>query len=282
MTAKETKPRHEFLVDTKTDRCDSIRCRLGHSGSARRGVVLDQYIAAFEDAEPSMLEKALRHDAALEMIGSRTWFAGRTTCLPFIATQVLGSPGDWRVLLSTPTASPPPPPTTRRGWQPACIRDRCAYRQCHRHHQHRRIRRSRGWSPCSISRRSASELLDRHRTAASPKLNPFTTPDVVIDLEFSERWTIGQPVAIAIKTWPSGLRIYTLWILTLYVQSLAGELRRQRHTHASGARCGRDSVGALPTLRRYACAPTIDAAAIPGQHFSSGFTSSTTFGIGLK
>jgi RNA polymerase sigma-70 factor, ECF subfamily len=60
--------------------------------------LLEQYIAAFENADPSMLEKALRHDAALEMIGSRTWFAGRTTCLPFIATQVLGSPGDWRML----------------------------------------------------------------------------------------------------------------------------------------------------------------------------------------
>src|ERR1700726_2221668 len=60
--------------------------------------LLEQYIAAFENADPSMLENALRQDAALEMVGSRTWFAGRTTCLPFIATQALGSPGDWRML----------------------------------------------------------------------------------------------------------------------------------------------------------------------------------------
>jgi RNA polymerase sigma-70 factor (ECF subfamily) len=60
--------------------------------------LLELYIAAFENADPSMLEKALRQDAALEMVGSRTWFAGRTTCLPFIATHVLGSPGDWRML----------------------------------------------------------------------------------------------------------------------------------------------------------------------------------------
>jgi RNA polymerase sigma-70 factor (ECF subfamily) len=59
--------------------------------------LLEQYIAAFENADPSMLEEALRHDAALEMVGSRTWFAGRRTCLPFIATYVLGSPGDWRM-----------------------------------------------------------------------------------------------------------------------------------------------------------------------------------------
>jgi RNA polymerase sigma-70 factor (ECF subfamily) len=60
--------------------------------------LLAQYIAAFENADPTMLEEALRHDAALEMVGSRTWFAGRRTCLPFIATYVLGSPGDWRML----------------------------------------------------------------------------------------------------------------------------------------------------------------------------------------
>jgi RNA polymerase sigma-70 factor, ECF subfamily len=44
------------------------------------------------------VERVLRHDAALEMVGSRAWFAGRTTCLPYIATYVLGSPGDWRML----------------------------------------------------------------------------------------------------------------------------------------------------------------------------------------
>jgi len=32
------------------------------------------------------------------MVGSRAWFAGRTTCLPYLATYVLGSPGDWRML----------------------------------------------------------------------------------------------------------------------------------------------------------------------------------------
>jgi RNA polymerase sigma-70 factor, ECF subfamily len=60
--------------------------------------LLAQYIAAFETADVAALERALRHDAALEMVGSRTWFAGRTTCLPYLATYVLGSPGDWRML----------------------------------------------------------------------------------------------------------------------------------------------------------------------------------------
>ena len=30
--------------------------------------------------------------------GSRTWFAGRATCLPYIATHVLGARGDWRMV----------------------------------------------------------------------------------------------------------------------------------------------------------------------------------------
>jgi RNA polymerase sigma-70 factor, ECF subfamily len=58
--------------------------------------LLDQYIAAFENADLAVLEKALRKDAAIEPVGSATWFAGRETCLPYVA-QFLGSPGDWRM-----------------------------------------------------------------------------------------------------------------------------------------------------------------------------------------
>jgi RNA polymerase sigma-70 factor, ECF subfamily len=59
--------------------------------------LLDLYMAAFEKADAAMLEQVLRHDAALEMVGSRTWFAGRATCLPYLAGGVLGRPGDWRM-----------------------------------------------------------------------------------------------------------------------------------------------------------------------------------------
>jgi RNA polymerase sigma-70 factor (ECF subfamily) len=45
------------------------------------------------------LEKALRTDAAIELVGTRTWFSGRVTCLRYLA-HVIGSPGDW---LMTPT-----------------------------------------------------------------------------------------------------------------------------------------------------------------------------------
>ena len=54
-------------------------------------------MAAFENADTTLLADALRHDAALEMVGSRTWFSGRATCLPYLA-GVVGVQGDWRMV----------------------------------------------------------------------------------------------------------------------------------------------------------------------------------------
>jgi RNA polymerase sigma-70 factor (ECF subfamily) len=67
--------------------------------------LLDSYMAAFETADTALLEEVLRHDAALEMIGSRTWFAGRATCLPYLA-GVLGVPGDWRMVAISANGQP--------------------------------------------------------------------------------------------------------------------------------------------------------------------------------
>jgi RNA polymerase sigma-70 factor (ECF subfamily) len=61
--------------------------------------LLRQYIAGFESADMTALEKALRTDAAIELVGTRTWFSGKVTCLRYLA-HVIGSPGDW---LMTPT-----------------------------------------------------------------------------------------------------------------------------------------------------------------------------------
>jgi RNA polymerase sigma-70 factor, ECF subfamily len=63
--------------------------------------LLRQYIAGFENADMTALEKALRTDAAIELVGTRTWFSGKATCLRYLA-HVVGSPGDW---LMTPTAA---------------------------------------------------------------------------------------------------------------------------------------------------------------------------------
>lgn len=59
--------------------------------------LLDQYVAAFENADLAALERALTHDAALEAVPSSTWFSGKKTCVAYLAS-VVGRPGDWRMV----------------------------------------------------------------------------------------------------------------------------------------------------------------------------------------
>jgi RNA polymerase sigma-70 factor (ECF subfamily) len=103
------------MLDTTTAAVKSMlqraRARLEQASSGpdevaeptepERRALLARYMAAFERADTALLEQALRADAALEMAGARTWFAGKETCVRYIA-QFLGSPGDWRML---PTAA---------------------------------------------------------------------------------------------------------------------------------------------------------------------------------
>jgi RNA polymerase sigma-70 factor, ECF subfamily len=67
--------------------------------------LLGQYIAGFENADITALEKALRADAAIEMVGTLTWFSGRVTCLRYL-THVIGSPGDWRMVPTVANGQP--------------------------------------------------------------------------------------------------------------------------------------------------------------------------------
>jgi RNA polymerase sigma-70 factor, ECF subfamily len=67
--------------------------------------LLDQYIAAFENSDAALLERALRKDATLEMVPSSTWFSGKATCMPYLTT-VLGSPGDWRMIRTVANGQP--------------------------------------------------------------------------------------------------------------------------------------------------------------------------------
>lgn len=60
--------------------------------------VLDRYIAAFEQSDMQAIERLLADDAILEMTGTPTWFSGKAICVPFIATQAIGQPGDWRMI----------------------------------------------------------------------------------------------------------------------------------------------------------------------------------------
>src|SRR3954454_3950108 len=72
----------------------------------RARTLLDQYIAAFENADAAALERLLLKDAVLEATPLRTWFAGRNVCVPFLRNHLLGSPGDWRMLATGANGQP--------------------------------------------------------------------------------------------------------------------------------------------------------------------------------
>jgi RNA polymerase sigma-70 factor (ECF subfamily) len=65
--------------------------------SARARELLERYMAAWQASDVNAFEAVLRADAAIEPVGSRIWFAGRTTCLAFAAPS-MGEPGDWRMV----------------------------------------------------------------------------------------------------------------------------------------------------------------------------------------
>jgi RNA polymerase sigma-70 factor (ECF subfamily) len=68
--------------------------------------LLNQYITAFENADATALEHLLRQDATIEMTPFKTWFAGKKTCVAYLTTQVLGSPGDWRMIPTSANGQP--------------------------------------------------------------------------------------------------------------------------------------------------------------------------------
>jgi RNA polymerase sigma-70 factor (ECF subfamily) len=68
--------------------------------------VLDQYIAAFQDADATALQRLLRHDAQMEATPVRNWFEGSKTCVPFLRNWILGASGDWRMLPTSANGQP--------------------------------------------------------------------------------------------------------------------------------------------------------------------------------
>jgi RNA polymerase sigma-70 factor, ECF subfamily len=61
---------------------------------ARR--LLDTYVRAFETAQVHLLTAVLRADATLELVPSRSWYAGKQACSRILAGAV-GNAGDWRM-----------------------------------------------------------------------------------------------------------------------------------------------------------------------------------------
>jgi RNA polymerase sigma-70 factor (ECF subfamily) len=60
---------------------------------ARR--VLDRYLDAFERSDMAALAALLTDDAVLEVTGTTSWYAGKATCVPFLAAYAIGRPGEW-------------------------------------------------------------------------------------------------------------------------------------------------------------------------------------------
>ena len=76
--------------------------------------ILDEYIAAFENADAAAIERLLLEDAAIEATPMRTWFAGRSTCIPFLR-ELMGAPGDWRMVATSANGQPAAVAYTRDG-----------------------------------------------------------------------------------------------------------------------------------------------------------------------
>ena len=79
------------------------------TGRQRR--LLDQYAAAFENADGTALARLLREDAVLEMPPSPTWFTGRDQIAVSSPPGSCASPAISSWSGSPPTASPGSPPT---------------------------------------------------------------------------------------------------------------------------------------------------------------------------
>ncbi len=75
---------------------------IAEPANPRLSELLDRYISAIELSDASALADVLRDDATLQSAGTREWFSGKKTCLPFLVDHVIGSPGSWRML---PTAA---------------------------------------------------------------------------------------------------------------------------------------------------------------------------------
>jgi RNA polymerase sigma-70 factor (ECF subfamily) len=80
--------------------------QISEPAEARARALLEEYIAAFENADAAGLERLLLADAVIEAPPLRTWFAGRATCVRFLRDRVLGRPGDWRMLATRANGQP--------------------------------------------------------------------------------------------------------------------------------------------------------------------------------
>ena len=85
-----------------------------------------RYLAAVGSSDPAELERLLADHAVWEMTGTTNWHSGKATCVPFIAAQVIGRPGDGRILRSMLPVGWRRAPTTKKTTKPI-TRSRSSY-----------------------------------------------------------------------------------------------------------------------------------------------------------
>ncbi|MFC0111745.1 sigma-70 family RNA polymerase sigma factor [Kibdelosporangium aridum] len=108
------------MLDTTSAAVDSAlrraRTRLAEAGPVEdelaepdgetQRTLLDGYVDAFTHADPDALVGLLRADAELEMPPIPTWFTGRQAVVGFLASRVLRSKDQWRLVPTRANSQP--------------------------------------------------------------------------------------------------------------------------------------------------------------------------------
>ena len=68
-------------------------------------ITLTDFVVEDRTRRLPALERVLRKDAALEPVGSLTWFSGRDTCMRYVA-RFFGAPGDWEMVATAANGQP--------------------------------------------------------------------------------------------------------------------------------------------------------------------------------
>ena len=83
-----------------------VEHELAEPDDAGQRALVDQYVAALENADVTGLMRLLREDAELEMPPYLTWFAGREAVARFLESRFRGSRGAWRMVLTSANGQP--------------------------------------------------------------------------------------------------------------------------------------------------------------------------------
>jgi RNA polymerase sigma-70 factor, ECF subfamily len=91
---------------TQLSQAASVADDIREPADPRQRRLLDRYAAAFENADATALARLLRQDAVLEMPPSPTWYTGRDQVGRFLASRVLGRPGDFTMVAVAANGQP--------------------------------------------------------------------------------------------------------------------------------------------------------------------------------